>query len=274
MGHRAVTALPDARIQRMTERPAPFFYAADGDAFTPTGLAASPWERGKQNGVALGGLLTHLVEQVPATVAMTTARLTIDILSAADFAPTIGRARTVREGRRIQMVEAELLTGDRVVARATALRVRKADTPMIATPNPYPPPEDVAPSDFMGNRAFGGSMETRLVRGGLRTRGPGTLWVRFAHEHVKGVALSPLLRTAILGDFGGGLGSEIDSEVWTYANLDIAVHLVREPVGEWLLIDARTASAGQGGGRSDMVLADRDGPFARAHQTLFIAARG
>ena len=81
-------------------------------------------------------------------------------------------------------------------------------------------------------------------------------------------------RVVVVTGANGGLGSEIDSEVWTYANLDIAVHLVREPVGEWLLIDARTASAGQGVGRSDMVLADRDGPFARAHQTLFIAARG
>lgn len=250
------------------------FYAPDGDAFLPTGLAASPWEQGKQNGVALGGLLTHLIEQEPAPARMGTARLTIDILSAADLAPTIGRTRTVREGRRIQMVEAELLIAGRVVARATALRVRKADTPVIPVATDYPPPETVPPSDFLGDTAFGGSMETRLVQGGLRTPGPGTLWVKFGHEHVRGVALSPLVRTAILGDFGGGLGSEMDGETWTYANLDIAVHLVREPVGEWLLIEARTASAGLGVGRSDMILADRDGPFAQAHQTLFIAPRG
>ncbi|CAM8672507.1 thioesterase family protein [Sphingobium cupriresistens] len=249
------------------------FYAPDGDAFVPTELAASPWERGKQNGVALGGLLTHLIEQAPAPATMSTARLTIDILSATDLAPTIGRTRIVREGRRIQMVEAELLIARRVVARATALRVRKADTPVIAVPGDYPPPETVPASDFMGDKAFGGSMETRLIQGGLRVPGPGALWVKFGHEHVRGVALSPLVRTAILGDFGGGLGSELDGETWTYANLDIAVHLVREPVGEWLLIDARTASAGQGVARSDMILADRDGPFAQAHQTLFVAPR-
>lgn len=262
-------------MSRVIEGPTPpCFYVAEGGAFLPTGLAASPWEQGKQNGVALGGLLTHLIEQVPAPAAMTTARLTIDILSAADFRPTIGRARTVRDGRRIQMVEAELLTAERVVARATTLRVRKADTPVIAAAHTYPPPEAVAPSDFMGEKAFGGSMETRLVQGGLRVAGPGMLWVRFGHEHVRGIALSPLVRTAILGDFGGGLGSEVDGAAWTYANLDIAVHLVREPVGEWLLIDARTSSAGLGVGRSDMILADRYGPFARAHQTLFIAPRG
>lgn len=252
----------------------PFFYRQQGDYFLPSDLARSPWQKATQNGVGMGGLLTHLIEKVPSPAPMTVARLTIDILSAAPFAPTLGKARVLREGKRIQMVESELVAeGDRVVARASALRVRHAETPPIAEANPYPPPEDVAPSDFMDERAFGGTMQTRLVRGALRTPGPGTLWVNFGHQHVEGVPLSPLIRAASLSDFGGGLGSVLDSEQWSYANIDITTYLVREPVGEWVLVDASTASAGHGVGRSDMVLADRQGPFARAHQTLFIAPR-
>lgn len=252
----------------------PYFYDCDGDLFVPTDLARSPWQSGTQNGVGMGGLLAHLVETVPAPTPMTVARLTIDILSAAPFAPTVGRARVLREGKRIQMVESELVADDgRVVARASALRVRSAETPVIPEDNPYPAPEEVTPSDFMGDRAFGGTMQTRLVRGGLRTPGPGTLWVNFGHDHVAGVALSPLIRATSLSDFGGGLGSVLDADKWTYANLDITTYFVREPVGEWILVDAATVSAGQGVGRSDMVLADREGPFARAHQTLFIAPR-
>lgn len=251
----------------------PYFYRREGDIFHPSDIARSPWHQDTQNGVGLGGLLVHLIETVAAPVAMTVARLSIDILSTAPLRPTLGRVRVPREGKRIQMIEAELVTQDRVVARAAALRVRQAQTPAIPQDNPYPPPEEVAPSDFMGPRAFGGGMETRLVRGSLRTPGPGTLWVRFDHEHVAGIPLSPLIRAASLSDFGGGLGSVVDVEQWTYANLDITTHLVREPVGEWMLVDASTASAGFGVGRSDMTLADRDGPFARAHQTLFIAPR-
>lgn len=252
----------------------PYFYGLDGDLYIPTGLAASPWERGKQNGVGMGGLLAHLIETIPMPVPMTVARLGIDILSAAPMDATEGRTRVLREGKRIQMVEAELVVGDRVVARATALRTRLAETPAFVEPNGYPAPEEVSDSDFMGERAFGGTLETKLVSGALREPGPGTLWVRFGHEHVAGVPLSPLLRTAILGDFGGGLGSVIDSTRWTYANLDIAIHLTREPVGDWLLVDAFTLSAGNGVGQSNMIIADRQGPFARAHQTLFIAPRG
>lgn len=251
----------------------PCFYTREGDAFLPTRLAASPWERGKQNGVGLGGLSTFLIETIPAPATMTTARLTIDILAAAPMEATFGRTRVLREGKRIQMVEAELVVGDRVVARATALRVRQEDTPPIPETNPYPPPESVPEARFMPPQAFGGTLETRLVSGALRQPGPGVLWVNFGHDHVAGEPLSPLLRAAILGDFGGGLGSVLDANAWTYANLDITLHFSRAPIGEWLLIDATTTSAGNGVGRSDMILADTSGPFARAHQTLFVAPR-
>jgi hypothetical protein len=45
-------------------------------------------------------------------------------------------------------------------------------------------------------------------------------------------------------------------------------------VGEWLLVDASTMALGQGVGLANMILADRDGPFGRAHQTLFVAPMG
>lgn len=248
------------------------FYRVEDGLYHPTSLAYSPWERGKQNGVALGGLVAFLTETVATPCPMTTARLTIDILTAAPHAPTEGRARIVREGRRIQTVEAELLVEGRAVARATALRVRIAETPVVGAFEAYPPPETVPPKEFMPPAAFGHSMETRPVHGGLREPGRGVLWVRFGHEHVLGTPLSPLLRAAILADFGAGLGGALAPE-WSYANLDIALHMARMPEGEWLLMDAETFSAGQGVGHSDALLADRHGVFARTHQTLFIAPR-
>ena len=250
-----------------------FFYRRANDAFLPSELATSPWQPGKQNGVALGGLATHLLESVPAPAPMTTARLTIDILAAAPLAPTVGRCRILRDGLRIQLIEAELLVADRVVARATALRVRRAETPLFGEAADDPPPEAVPSSDFMGGQAFGGTLQTRVISGGLRQPGPGRVWVRFGHEHVAGEPLTPLVRAAILGDFGGGLGSVLDREQWTFANLDIVLHFTRAPIGEWLLIDASTVSAGNGLARSDSILADTAGPFARGHQSLFVAPR-
>jgi hypothetical protein len=124
----------------------------------------------------------------------------------------------------------------------------------------------------MDSRAFGGTMETRMVSGVVGEPGPKILWVHFGHEHVGGTPLSPLVRAASIADFGGGLGTMVDRHEWTSANVDISVHMVREPVGEWILCDASTVSEGTGFARSDMILADRQGPFARAHQILFIAS--
>ncbi|MET0138341.1 MAG: thioesterase family protein [Sphingobium sp.] len=252
----------------------PFFYKQIDGLYVPTRLARSPWEKGKQNGVSLGGLATHPAEAVPTPVPMATARLTIDILGAAPHGPTDGRTRVVREGKRLQLIEAELLVEGRVAARAAVLRVRIEETPRFAEQRSYPAPAAAAPAGFMDSRAFGGTMETRVASGTLGETGPKTLWVRFGHQHVAGVPLSPLVRTASIADFGGGLGTMLDRDRWTSANVDISVHLVREPVGEWILCDASTASDGNGFARSDMVLADEQGAFARAHQILFVAPTG
>jgi hypothetical protein len=252
----------------------PHFYVAENGLYTPTHLARSPWEKGKQNGVGLGGLATLLIEQTPTPAPMATTRLTIDILGAAPHAPTEGRTRIVREGKRIQLVDCELLVDGRPVARASALRTRLAETPAYPEPQAYPPPETAPEVRFMHERAFGGTMETRLVRGEIGQPGPKALWVRFGHEHVGGVPLSPLVRAASIADFGGGLGTMLDRREWTSANLDITLHMTREPVGDWLLCDASTWSDGRGFARSDMVLADGQGPFGRAHQILFVAPVG
>ncbi len=249
----------------------PSFYQRVGDLYEPTHLARSPWEKGKQNGVGLGGLAVSLIEQVPAPVPMATARLTIDIMGAVPHALTEGRTRVVREGKRLQLVESELLVDGRVGARASALRARIAETPVYSEQRTWPAPETVEPCRFMDERAFGGAMETRMVSGTVGTTGPKALWVRFGHEHVAGTPLSPLVRAASLADFGGGLGTMLDRREWTSANIDIAVHMVREPEGEWLLCDAATFSDGLGFARSDMVIADQRGPFAHAHQILFVA---
>lgn len=250
----------------------PYFYDIDDEGrFAPTPLASSPWESGKQNGAGLGGLLAHLIDGVAASAPMTVARLTIDILGAAPMAPVEGRTRIVRDGERFQVSESELWIADRLVARACALRTRIADTPVIDGAPVYPPPEDCPVVKFMSRRAFGQYVESRTAGGNLHTPGPLALWVRFGHQHVRDVPLTPLVRAATLGDFGGGVGAHVDGREWSFANLDIALHLTREPEGEWLLIHADTMSAGNGVAHANALFADRRGAFARGHQTLFIA---
>ena len=57
------------------------------------------------------------------------ARLTVDLLRPAALAPRAGRTASRREGRRLNLVEAEMLQHDTVVARARALFLRRGEQP-------------------------------------------------------------------------------------------------------------------------------------------------
>jgi hypothetical protein len=251
----------------------PVFFAQDGEAFVPQEAARSPWNLGAMNGIAVAGLLMHAAEQVAYPAPMIPAHVTFDILRPAPYGPTLLHSVVTREGRKIQMVESHLMAGDVPVARARVLRVREAPSPHIEEPMAYPSPEDSPKRPFLPqDMQLGQFIETRQVAGEPREVGPGTVWTRLAADLVPGLATSPLVHAAMLSDFGNGVSQVVDPRRWSFANVDISLHMVRRPVGEWLLVDAEAMLQGAGVALTNMILADRTGPFGRAHQTLFIDA--
>ena len=74
-------------------------------------------------------------------------------------------------------------------------------------------------------------------------------------------------------DFCNGLSSILDFRRWTYINADLTVSFARQPVGDWILLDAQTWLGGAGGGIAFAKLADERGYFGRAIQSLVIEAR-
>lgn len=253
----------------MHDTPA-FFTHVDGH-FIPSNLALSPWSKGALNGVAIGGLLAHLLDSALAESGMDPARLTIDILGTVPKAPLKAELTMTRGGARMRIYKAELIADGRVWARADMLCTRHDPTPPSEEkPMPFPHWREVPEGPFMHPKAFGGGITTRPI-GDVRADGPGTLWATFDCQVVAGVALSPLVRAAIIGDFGNGVGSYLDRDKWTFANLDIALHFRRLPVGEWLLIHSETESAGNGHAMVCNTFADELGIYARGFATLFIS---
>lgn len=240
---------------------APALFRREGGRFAPTGIGTSPWTGRTIGGVPLAALSAYLMEALPAAAAMEPARLTVDILGPAPLAPLEGEARVVRDGRRVQLCEAELRSGARTWARATLLRVRDAETP---AGNPLPPP---CPPPAAGTQ-HSDLADSTPAPGPARPRA-GARWVRFKVATVAGTALSPLERAAMLADWGSGIAPLLPLAEWTLANLDITLNLVRAPRGDWLLIDAESASAGRGTGLATAQLYDRDGLFGRSAQTVF-----
>jgi hypothetical protein len=243
------------------------FYEAQGAHFVPTEINVSPWNGQGLNGVALAGLAAHVIGQVPCPVEMHTARLTIDILGLVPRVPLQPQIRVVREGRRVQLVEVDLVAQDRAWVRATALRARIAPSPLSDQPLIQRWPDPASAQSKVPWVAM-----DRLA-GGFFQIGPGAQWVCIQTEVVAGQALTPLERVAMVADFGSSTAPLVSPSEWTFANLDISAHLTRLPQGEWLLLETTSASSGNGVGVVDTRLSDVAGGFGHAHQTVFLDLR-
>jgi hypothetical protein len=244
------------------------FFVREGALFVPTGTGASPWNRQAHGGVSLGGLVAHVVDRVPCPAPMQVTRITLDILGAIPLEPLSCATRIVREGRRVQLVEIDFLIEGKVWLRASALRLRKQESPAHTVALSHPFPDDLAP--IQRNMDW---FESISVVGDLQTPGPGACWVRFPIEVVKGDAISPLEAVSMASDFGSGISTPFAFKEWTYANLDISIHLSRLPCSDWLLIDGVSDSAGNGIALSNTRLGDRLGMFGMAHQSVFLERR-
>jgi hypothetical protein len=253
------------------------FYRREGERlFAPLTSSTGPWDPRNQNGVALAGLMAHVFETAGAPEGLDLARYHIDILKPTPMAPVEVTVERLRGGRRLQVLEAHLRVDGELTARASAALMRTAPTP------PWPlaaatldPPEALDPARRMKSRsAIREMLESRLRYGGADELGPGAAWLKFTGDIVEGSPITPFVQAAMASDIGSGLSSVVDWRTHTFANVDISLNLSRAPVGEWVHIDSETITHGQGRALVNTILSDRRGEFARAHQTLFIEARG
>ncbi len=83
----------------------------------------------------------------------------------------------------------------------------------------------------------------------------------------------PLQRVAAAADFGNGISSTLDFDEHLFINTDLSLHLVREPVGEWVLLDSRTFIDRLGVGLAQSRLYDLGGVIGLAAQTLYVDRR-
>jgi hypothetical protein len=253
-------------------------YRRDGDLIVSSPLSAGPWDPSMQHGGAPSSLIAWAAEQVACETPMRISRLTIDLLRPVPVAPLEVVSEVIRQGRKIQVLSIRLLARGVEVARASVLKVRRMviDAPegVGAAPGPPPGPETgVAQAIGGGGNAFGAGFDIQAVEGAFGQSGPGKIWFRLRREVVADHAVSGAMRAAATADFSNGVGAVLDFNAWTYINGDLTVSLARDPVGEWILLDAETWVGPDGGGLAAGRLADRHGYFGRAAQSLVIEPR-
>jgi hypothetical protein len=244
-----------------------------------TPATAGPWSAQSQHGGPPSALAARAFELHEPDPGQRLARVTVDILRPVPLGKITVRTRTVRPGRRVTLLEAVLEADGQEVIQARGWRIAIADgqaaaTPAGPTPPPIPGPRPLP--EFPGAHTAGymQAIDWRYVSGGgFDTAGPATVWARPTIPLVPGEELAPMSRALLIADSGNGVSATLDLARFLFINVDLTVVAPRDPVGEWLLLDAVTTIGEQGTGLAESVIGDQSGPCARGMQTLVVARR-
>lgn len=257
--------------------PAVYYEQIDEHLYRSTDHAQGAWAADQQHMSPVSGLLMHVIDQCNPRPELMTSRITFDILGVIPAGDVEVRASVLRPGRTIELVEATMVASGRTVVRATAWRLLRSDSDTIAaTPlAAMPGPESARP--WQGSTVWDGgfirSVQFKIVPGWQPGRGGA--WLRTDVALLEStVHVSPLARYIGLVDTSNGVASRADPRTLLFPNTDLSIHLFREPVGEWVGLDASVSFGPSGVGLTAAVLHDEQGPIGRAAQTLTLRALG
>jgi len=253
-------------------------FRVDGDRVTVSPHAAGPWDPTMQHGSAPASLVVWAAEAIPTAVPMRIARVTIDLMRPVPLKPLALETEILREGRKIQLCAVRLRADGVLAVAATVLKVRhqrEALPPDVSGPKlelPLPEQSVDDPAQFT-NSPFVTGMQLRAALGRFGVPGPGAIWYRVVRPLIAGEKVSQAVRAVVAADFCNGTSAALDFRKWTFLNADLTVSMAREPVGEWILLDAESWIGPDGAGLSMARLADVQGYFGRAVQSLVIEKR-
>jgi len=255
-----------------------YFTRVGRNRFRPSQHTAGAWSVSEQHFSPLGGLLVHEIERFAGSRGddgLVSARITFDILGPVAIEDFDVLVEVVRPGRTVELLQASAIARDRAVAHARAWRLKRQDTDAVAGGQPEPlPPPDVSPAWQLSDTWPGGyiaSLEFRRV--GDPVAGRARAWVRSMVPLVAGEQVGDLARFIALVDTANGIAVRVPPEEWFYPNVDLSIHLYRQPTGEWVGFDTAVVFGGDGLGLTSTTLYDIDGPVGHAEQMLTIRPR-
>ena len=154
----------------------------------------------------------------------------------------------------------------------------------VSSPDGGPPcwaaglhgPADGAPGDLPASwvRGYVDHVTWSWVSGAVPATGAATVWMRptvplLPDEPLTGL---PMLMTCV--DSASGISAALDPATWSFMNTEITVHLLREPVGDWVCVDAETTLGPAATGIATATVHDEVGLVARTTQSLLVTRRG
>lgn len=249
-----------------------YYQNLGGGRFRSTIHAQGAWNVHEQHMAPAAGLLADALERYQPREDMRMPRLSYEILGLIPGGEFHIETSTLRPGKTIELLQAELVAGGRTAIRATAWRMVTSDTSAVAAIEDaaIPGPDDCKPYD--GSAVWPGgyirSLEMRAAEG--HRPGAGKVWLRTQHPLTEQNDSSDLARLMGLVDTANGIAARVPpgKDSYAFPNLDLQIHMYRRPEGEWLGLDNAVSFGRDGIGLTSTVLHDRLGPFGRAEQIL------
>jgi hypothetical protein len=254
---------------------ASYYEPMDEHRYKPTAHAGGAWSTDEQHFSPLGGLVVHALDRHRAAEGddgLVLSRISYDILGRLALDECEIEVETVRPGRTIELLEAVVRIAGRPVVRARAWFLARLDTSAVAggPDDRLTPPEALAPWPLSGLWP-GGYIASLDVRPVSPPRpGRTTAWVSTPLDLVAGTRVSPLASYLALVDTANGIAVRQPPTEWMFPNVDLAVHLHRQPRGSWTGLDTTVTFGPSGQGVTGTVLHDVDGPVGHAQQILTV----
>ncbi|GAA4778620.1 thioesterase family protein [Citricoccus nitrophenolicus] len=233
--------------------------------------AQGAWRDDELHMAPVSGLMTAEILAHEPRPELRLARLSFEILGTLHFGPLTVTTRTVRPGRTIELVESTLAAQGRDALVARAWRLVTSDTADVAVIHDadLTPLAECEPFPTMGERWPGGYIQSLHMRtAGDHAPGHGRCWSTTTVDMIAGEETADLVRLMGMVDTANGVATILPNGPGGFAfpNVDLQIHLYREPVGPWLGY-ATTSNLGSDGiGVTSAVLHDERGAFGRSEQ--------
>lgn len=246
-------------------------------------LTRGPWDPQHQHAGPPIAMVCRAIESVARDHGLThIGRLTANLLRPLPIGDLEIEVETDYSGRNAAHYSARIWGAGKELARFTALAQRESELALPEALDGHPLPRaPKMPADCevtrmpFGHRLAGYAdlVENRIASGTF-FRGRCAAWFRLQRPLVADEVPSGYQRVAVAADSGNGISAVLDFARYSFVNSDLTINLLRQPLGEWICVDARTLLAPNGCGLAESQLFDEVGLIGRATQSLSVRARG
>ncbi|AWB83461.1 thioesterase family protein [Corynebacterium liangguodongii] len=246
------------------------YFRRTGDmAFAPTSHCEGAWSAQDYHFSSLAGLIVHVAQRSrePGDTKRLV-RVSYDILGRLPLEEASVEAKTIRPGRKIELVEVTVHLAGRaaIIARIWYLDALDTSDVETATQQTYPAPEECKDQGFSG--MWEGGFIRQLVGRKVTGLPEGTFFSWFTSETTmvdtdERIALAEYFSRI---DIANGIAVHHSPTEWAFPNVDLTVHLYRYPSGRWNGLESTNVWGPDGAGLTSTILHDIDGPLGRAEQ--------